>query len=97
MHWTVNTKNVIIEVCHEKQTTVIQIKKAAVAGYPALGHRVEKKTIKVTLNKKISGNLATVKASDFHSLELQFQKYSSVPSCLTGNQSLCGIKSLESL
>lgn len=39
-----HTKNVITEVCHEKETTMIQIKKAAVAGYPALGHRVEKKT-----------------------------------------------------
>lgn len=42
MYWTVNTKNIITEVCHEKETT-IQIKKAAAARYPALGHRVEKK------------------------------------------------------
>lgn len=69
-----------------------------VAGYPALGHRAEKnKSIYVSLNKKISRSLTTVKELDFHSLELQSQKHSLVPSYLTGNQSLCGIKSLESL
>lgn len=76
---------------------MIQIKKAAVAG-SALGHRAEKKQpINVFLNKKMSGNLTSVKAPDFHSLELQFQRHSLMPSYLTGNQSLCGIKSLESL
>lgn len=38
----VNTNNVIIEVYHEKETTMMQIKKAAVAAYAALGHRAEK-------------------------------------------------------
>lgn len=42
VHLTVNTENVTTEMCHEKETTMTQIKKAVVAGYPALGHRAEK-------------------------------------------------------
>lgn len=73
------------------------LKKAAVVGYPALGHRAEKNNPELSLSKKISGNLTTVKvkALDFCSLKLPLQKHSLVLSYFIGNQSFCRIKPPE--